>query len=159
MEELKKHILTALKENESKLETDEQVEVFFNHLREIVNSFSDKFNEDIKKELSENMILFKEGPFFHHFFRDILNMEYYYKESLMEHPALSNGRPIPISALDSFKKIAKTHIEEYLKVMKDYLDDGYVKMYPVYASHGSAVPVWHIWYRNDFYKFTKKIGE
>jgi hypothetical protein len=31
MEELKKHILTALKENESKLETDEQVEVFVNY--------------------------------------------------------------------------------------------------------------------------------
>ena len=52
MEELKKHILTALKENESKLETDEQVEVFFNHLREIVNSFSDKFNEDIQYNIN-----------------------------------------------------------------------------------------------------------
>jgi len=43
--------------------------------------------------------------------------------------------------------------------MKDYLDDGYVKIYPVYASYGSDIPVWHIWYRNDFYKFIQKIGE
>jgi len=43
--------------------------------------------------------------------------------------------------------------------MKDYLDDGYVKIYPVYVSYGSGIPVWHIWYRNDFYKFIQKIGE
>lgn len=145
VEELKELVNDAIE----KIRTlEEETDDISKELREIVTQFRKVLVDDIKDNQTGSLRQFKNSSFIHHFYRDITN-----KASL--YSGISEWKR------NRIKKARATHLEEYLKVIRDYLDDGYIKMYPIYIATESFYPTWYVWYkfREEYEPFILKISK